>query len=221
MVLLVERELAAAVGRVHRGRRGRARAAAQVGDLGRRREQDPAGRARGWRRRSRRPRCRGSSARRAARPPRRRARRTSRQAPLTQSTNCSRRVARSTQRATGATPRVVERTERLLPQLGRAARSSARTTAPAGPPRRPAAARRPPRAGCARSRSHQAVDRAGRHERVAVEQQDQLAARSRGCRRCWPRAKPALRAVRDHLHRRPPRADRRRRCRRSRRCRRR
>ena len=98
MVLLVERELAAAVGRVHRVRRGRAGAAAQVDDLGRRREQDPPAARADARRRSRRPRCRGSSARRAGPTASASRRRTSRQAPLTQSTNCSRRVARSTQR---------------------------------------------------------------------------------------------------------------------------
>ena len=85
MVLLVERELAAPVGGVHGRRSGGAGAAAQVDDLGRRGEEHAPARARGWPRRSPRPRCTGRTARRAARrfgvP-----RRTSRQAPLTQST---------------------------------------------------------------------------------------------------------------------------------------
>ena len=47
MVLLVERQMAAPIGGVHGRRRGRARSAAQVDDLRRRREEDPCGPARG------------------------------------------------------------------------------------------------------------------------------------------------------------------------------
>ena len=57
----------------------------------------------------------------------------------------------------------------------------------ARPSRRPAAVRPRPRRRSAQQPLDQPIERAGRHDRVAVQEQQQIAARSRGCRRCWRR----------------------------------
>ena len=88
--------------------------------------------------------------------------------------------------ATGPPPAVVEPARRA----SAAARSAAPIIGPNDSSGRPSAStRRGPAtaaSGCARRSRHERVDRARRHDGVAVEQQHQVARPSPGCRGCSP-----------------------------------
>ncbi len=102
------------------------------------------------------------------------ARHTSRHAPLTQSTSCAVASDRSTRRRTGTPAAIVERARHLLPQFVE------RADHPAERQLRPALGVHQSRAGDRRLRMraqvpHEAVDGAGRHLGVAVQQQHEVA----------------------------------------------
>ncbi len=146
-------------------------------------------------------------------------RRTSRQAPLTQSTSCSRPVARLDpgRRRPDAAP--VERRDRLLPQLPERRDHRPERQLRFSPRRRPAAAPPPPPRGARR-----AARRARRRRQPAPACRCSAAgsARSgwRGCRRCLRRRSRGSRAPRCTVTAGQPPPYRRRAAVRSRRCRR-